>query len=521
MNNSASPAENSGGVVQARYSYNETHRRPFLDRARACAKLTVPSLLPPEGHNSSADLLSPRQSLGARGLNNMAAKLTLALLPPNSPFFKHVLSDNEMEKLGAAPEQRAGVDRALGKIEREIMAEIEVRAMRPAIHEALKLLALTGNVLIYMPKKGPIRYFKLDSYVVERDAEGNVLRIITKESVSPELLPDEIVHTQVPMLTASDKSVDVYTEIARDGKTWGVHQEALGQTIPGSEGSHPDGKLPWLPLRWATISGEDYGRGYFEEYYGDLKSLEGLTDSILKGAAVAARVIPMVRPNGSTDIDTLAEAEDGEFVDGEPDDVGFLQVDKFGDFRVAREMVDEIRRELSMAFMLNSSIQRSGERVTAEEIRFMAGELEDALGGVYSLLAQELQLPLVTLIQSQLEAQGKLPRLPKNAVRPTITTGLEALGRGHDLNKLDTFLAGLQSALGPEVTAQYLNVSDYITRRATSLGIDTAGLVRSEEEVQQQQQAAQMQALMQQLGPNAVNQLGGMAQKQMEGQPDG
>ena len=106
--------------------------------------------------------------------------------------------------------------------------------------------------------------------------------------------------------------------------------------------------------------------------------------------------------------------------------------------------------------------------------------------------------------------------MPKDEVRPTITTGLEALGRGHDLNKLDVFLAGLQQSLGPEVTAKWLNVPDFISRRATALGIDTEGLVRSTEEVEQADQMAQMQEMMQKLGPNAINQMGAAAQESSE-----
>ena len=54
--------------------------------------------------------------------------------------------------------------------------------------------------------------------------------------------------------------------------------------------------------------------------------------------------------------------------------------------------------------------------------------------------------------------------------------------------------------LGPEVM-QELNISDYITRLAGSLGIDTEGLVKSEEQKQleaQEAQAAQAQMVNQQ-----------------------
>ena len=88
-----------------------------------------------------------------------------------------------------------------------------------------------------------------------------------------------------------------------------------------------------------------------------------------------------------------------------------------------------------------------------------------------------------------------LEKLPKKKVCPVIVTGLEALGRGNDLNKLDQFIGGSNAALGPEVVAQYTNVGNYLTRRATALAIDHKGLIRSEEEVQQmQQQGGQAEA---------------------------
>jgi hypothetical protein len=145
--------------------------------------------------------------------------------------------------------------------------------------------------------------------------------------------------------------------------------------------------------------------------------------------------------------------------------------------------------------MLNTAIQRQGERVTAEEIRYMAQELEGGLGGLYSILSQEFQLPLVRLLLQKMEREKKMPKMPKDTLKPQIVTGMEALGRGHDLNKLSQFLQMLQP-LGPEVIAQELNVNDYIDRLGASLGLDTNGLIKSDEE--KQQEAAMAQQMQQQ-----------------------
>lgn len=492
-------AQTAGG----RYRALEGRRAPFLERARAAAKLTIPSLLPPDNHSGFSKLPTPFQGLGARGVNNLSSKLLLALLPPNAPFFRLVIDDYTLEQLAQqGASLRSEVEEALAKIERAVMTEIEVQAVRVAVAEALKQLIVAGNVLLYLAPEGGIRVFRLDRYVVRRDPMGNVLEIIVQEHVSPEVLPD---HVQARIADSDkqgkDKPVELYTRIYRQGSKWRVYQEVKGETIHGTEGEYPLDKSPWIALRFTKIDGEDYGRGYVEEYIGDLRSLEALTQAIVEGSAASAKVLFLVNPNGVTDPRILSESPNGAVRSGDANDVTVLQVQKFADFRVAYETIGVIEQRLSFAFLLNTAVQRDGERVTAEEIRYMARELEDALGGVYSILSQEFQYPLVNRLIFQLERQRKIPTLPRGVVRPTITTGLEALGRGHDLNKLDAFIAGAQQAIGHEALARYLVVPDYLIRRGTALGIDMNGLVRTEEEViaAEQQQREQLQAEQEQM----------------------
>lgn len=346
-----------------------------------------------------------------------------------------------------------------------------------------------------------MKVYRLDRYVVRRDPMGNVLEIIVQDVVSPEALPQDFLAKlkDAPQLT-KEKTLELYTRIYRDGNQWRIYQEVKGERVPGTEGTYPLDKSPWLALRFTKIDGEDYGRGYVEEYYGDLRSLEALTQAIVEGSAAAAKVLFLVNPNGTTEQRTLTESPNGAVRTGNAQDVTVLQVEKFADFRIAFETIEAISQRLSFAFLLNTAVQRGGERVTAEEIRYMAGELEDALGGVYSILSQEFQFPLVQRLILQLEKRKKIPSLPKDTVRPTITTGLEALGRGHDLNKLDAFIQGVNQTFGPEVVARYLNVGDYMTRRGTALGLDMKGLVRSEDEVQAMQQQQAQEEQMAQLG---------------------
>jgi hypothetical protein len=510
-------------TCSGKYARLESARKTFLDRARECAELTIPSLLPKDGHSSASRLPTPWQGIGARGVNNLASKLLLALLPPNAPFFRLSIDDFTLEKLTQQEGMRAKVEEGLNRIERSVMNEIETNAIRVGGFEALKQLLVSGNVLIYLPKEGGVRIFRLDRFVVKRDPMGNVLEMLVKESVSRSTLPPEIRNPLFEMdedskakgeKAGSDHdNVDMYTHVYRDGNKWQVYQEIKGQKIPGTEGSYPLDKSPWIPIRFTKIDGEDYGRGYVEEYLGDLKSLEGLSQAIVEGSAAAAKVLFMVNPNGVTDMAQLASADNGAFVEGTQADVSTLQLQKFNDFRVALETMNTINERLSFAFLLNSAVQRSGERVTAEEIRYMANELESALGGIYSILSQEFQLPLVKRIMFQMERAKKLPTLPEGTVEPVIVTGMEALGRGNDLNRLDQFIAVVQQI--PDA-AGMINWNDYLTRRGTALGIDMKGLVKSDEQVQAEQQQAQQMAMMQQAMNPAIQAGGKIVQESMK-----
>ena len=129
----------------------------------------------------------------------------------------------------------------------------------------------------------------------------------------------------------------------------------------------------------------------------------------------------------------------------------------------------------------------------------MAQELEAALGGVYSVLSQEMQLPLVNILMKRMSATKKIPKLPKGTVTPVIVTGVEALGRGNDLNKLRTYITDLVSLaqVSPE-TIQRVNFGDLVTRLATGHGIDTIGLIKTEQELQAEMEA-QQQAMQEQM----------------------
>ncbi len=506
------------GMVKSRYSTLSTDRDIYLQRARDAAALTIPTLIPPEGYNKTTTYVTPYQGLGARGVNNLAAKMLIALFPPNRSFFRLKVDEVILSKLGLPKELMEEVDSIFSSMERAIMKDLEPR--RTDLHEAMKHLIVAGNVLLYMPKSGALRVFHLHRYVVKRDGEGNVLETITLELESPLGLDQEVIDACAVQVAdeGSDEvaeNVEVYTYTHRTESGWETWQEINGIEVPDSYGTYPKDRLPYLPLRYTKIDNEDYGRGFIEEYQGDLQSLETLRRAIAQGSAAAAKVLFLVKPNSTTKLKVLAESESGDIREGNAEDVTVLQLEKFADFKIALETIKAITEELSWSFLLNTAVQRDAERVTAEEIRYVATELEDALGGVYSIMTQELQLPIAKLKMHQLQKDGKLPSLPKDTIEPEIITGLEALGRTHDLQKLRLAMEYIKP-LGEQVIKYYINIPAFIQKIFTNLGLEMGGVINSEERAQELMQKDQQAALIAQLGPQAIQQGGQMMQNKQK-----
>ncbi|BBA26450.1 head-tail adaptor [Pectobacterium phage PPWS4] len=485
-------AEEGGKAV---YDRLKNDRNSYETRAENCALYTIPSLFPKDSDNGSTDYTTPWQSVGARGLNNLASKLMLALFPMQT-WMKLTISEFEAKQLLSDPEGLAKVDEGLSMVERILMNYIETNSYRVTLFEALKQLCVAGNVLLYIPEPdttksyNPMKLYRLSSYVVQRDAYGNVLQIVTRDQIAFSALPEDV--RKVVVASGGEKKpeeqIDLYTHIYLDDESGDYlkYEEVEGEEIQGTAASYPSGSSPYVAVRMVRIDGESYGRSYVEEYLGDLRSLENLMEAIIKFAMISSKVLGLVNPAGITQPRRLTKAASGDFVAGVKEDISFLQLEKTADFTIAKSVADQIEGRLGYAFMLNSAVQRTGERVTAEEIRYVASELEDTLGGVYSILSQELQLPLVKVLMNQLQATQQIPELPKEAVEPTISTGLEALGRGQDMAKLQEFIQAC-SALANLAQDQDINTANIKLRLANAIGIDTVGLLLTQEEKQAKQ----------------------------------
>ena len=491
-----------------RYSQLTSARSQFLSTAVECSELTLPYLIQQDNSQRSGNkhLIQPWQSVGAKAVVTLAAKLMLALLPPQSSFFKLQVRD---DKLGEElePQMRSELDLSFSKIERMILDYIAASNDRVVVHQALKHLIVSGNALIFMGKDG-LKHFPLQRYVVNRDGNGNILEIITKEIISRKVLglekPNPITQPNDVNGDGTDEDdVEVYTCVKLDSNSgrWVWHQEADDLILPDSRSTAPKNTSPWLVLRFNTVDGEDYGRGRVEEFLGDLRSLNGLTQALVEGSSVASKVVFLVSPSATTKPQTLSQAGNGAIIQGRPDDVGVVQVGKTADFATASQMIIGLEKRIAEAFLILNV--RDSERTTAEEVRMTQLELEQSLGGLYSLLTVEFLVPYLERTLLVLQRSNQIPKLPKDLVRPKIVAGVNALGRGQDAQALAQFMQTIAQTLGPQAIPQFINTSEAIKRLAAAQGIDVLNLVKTEQQLQQEMQQQQQQMVSQELTKQA------------------
>jgi len=495
--------------AKKRYDKLIKARSNYLKRAEEAASLTIPQLYTGnyDNENDGQSYPNPYQSLGARGVNNLANKIILTLFPPATAFFKMGMNPITLKEMRKGEGE---ISQALQILEKSIVSEMEISQLRASLVDMLKQCIVGGSALLHIPRVDNPKVISMTNFGIKRSKSKLILEIIIKEclyyseldketkdqiSKSNEITED-IIHDK--------KELDVYTVIKRqDDGMYKEHQDILGMEIKGTYGLHQAKELPYVFVPFVD-RGEHYGRSYVEDFIGDLNSYEGLRKSVLEAAAESARIIYLLKPNATLNIKKLQSANSGDVLMGNIDDVGTLQADKRMDLQIAQQEMEILRMDLSTMFLLDSSVRRNAERVTAEEIRRVSQELEVSLGGIYSTLANVLQTPLVKLYLIRLKEKGLINDALKDSIDLEVTTGSAALGRGTEFNAISTFIQTMQATLGQEFSS-YIKMPEMIARVANSLDIGTSELVKTQEEIQAEQQAAQQAQLEQQAVAPMIN----------------
>ena len=502
-----------------RYETLSEERAPYVTRGDLSADATMKMYN--STANNSTELTTTSQGNGMRLVKNLASKINITLMPPDQPFFKY-----QSDAVALLKEDQQGLKTALEEgfleIESALDQKIEASKDRAVFATAWQRELVSGNILYHILDNS-VRAFPLHKYVVERDYTGRWTLVIVEEEIKTKNLTEEArkMLSKEDLEKNAEETVKLFTtiELNREMDKYIVWQELNGRLVEGSNGSYNVDGVPWIPSRLYTEDNNAYSRSFVEEHLEDLEDLAKLNKAQTQLMVLMAKIIYLVKPASSTNITDVKNAKSGDIIQGNEGDITTLQAGLQINLNELEKKIYKIEQRLNEAFLMGSSIQREGERVTATEFRYMAQQLEERVGGLYSTQAQEFQRAYIQARYALLEREGKLPALPDGLTKLTIVTGYEALGRSQEGNKLVDYVSTITQLAPQTPLSEIVNVRHLAKRLAIAMGVSIKELIPTEEEITAAQQQAQMAQLAQTVAPNVVNQMGQQAQQQQQQQP--
>lgn len=478
-------------LLKGEFQGGDAQREETLTRCERYAGWTLPNIFPDDPLMEYDEMQNDYQSVGAQAVINLANKIVMALFQPSKPFFRMQLTKEQRALVVENGLSEAQVDAALAQTERDAMRELDKSNARVAMNDIAQHLIITGNSLLFTPDDDMMQVYSLRDYTIKRDLRGTPTKIIIRETKSVSGLSDELAALAVSQGYHENDDISLYTGICRVGKSkYMVWQELEDICYCHKRlGVYNKDNLPWIPLTWNLCRGKDYGTGLVENYSGDFHTMSTLAEAILDYTTVVTDVKNLVDPAGMTDVREITEAASGAYVHGREEDlyVHTAQITNAADFLNGR--FDAVARRIGAAFLLNTAVTRDAERVTAQEIRMQAHELESSLGGVYSRLSTELQLPLAKRLLNKLDKTFK-------DVEPVIVTGFESLSRNSELDNFRAFMQDMVVLADvPDEVKARMEFGDVIAVLGAGHGVDYKKFLKDEDKVKKEtQERIQMQA---------------------------
>lgn len=470
--------------ARGRFASLDAKRSGLVTRCERFSELTIRSVLPRTGYDEGQDA-APHdvQSVGAAAVNNLVNKMMLAMFAPSRPFMRYELPREQREAMLAAlgiSEEK--LKELLSTLEMDSIKELDGIAARPKLYDLMTHLVVTGNGLRYMDGD-EMRVLSLRNYVGRRNAKGQSVEIILREKVTREDLPEDV----QPFCTKTGEDEYHYRWFKKVKNRW-EETQYIGDneiTLDKYRGSYNEQDVPVHHHVWRLPDGANYGIGHVEDYSGDFEGLSSLSEAELNGAILASEFRWLANPGGMTRVEDVETSRNGDVIPGQEGDLVLVSAGAVANsIAVVSASAEKWTRRLAAGFLMTGGVQRDAERVTAEEIRLLAGELETALGGVYSRLAVDLQLPLAYWLMDRVGAK----EFKDSDFKPVIITGLDALSRNGDLENVRLFIQDVVqiTTLPPEVS-QRLRLDNIFAALASGRGLKANQFVRSEEEAQQGQ----------------------------------
>lgn len=490
------PDQDPDGLDQL-WTVMDGEKGDLVRRTEEYARWTIPSVCP-EDSTAHAEQDRADVAIGARLVNHLANKVVDTMFPKDRPFFTVTLT----------PEMRKELRKELGKdgeakfaeavreetvaVEEVAMRKLKIGSYRPQAIEVVKHKIISGNALLRRLPDGSRTVYGVKDFCIRRDIAGKPLEVLTKDAKKVSSLPDDVrqryknAHPQ-----AKDQdNCTLYTHFKWDGARWAMRQ-GVDRVVIDKGTRYKPVDVPILPLVWNLSRGENYGRGLVEDHAVSFHQIDVLTKALIDMVGVMADIKFLVDPSSVLDVQELNNSARGSYHQGRKDDISTPETQRRLEVQATAAVIERLERELAQAFLLSSGGVRNAERVTAEEIRFIAMELESAFGGLYSRLAIEWQQYEAEYAVSQINFDTELGNSRLPAFEVVITTGLESLSREGQLDNLRRAVADLAMLEGvPEDVRSAINPLKFASFIFDNHTVKWKEFLYTQDEMNANQQAA-------------------------------
>lgn len=490
------PQDYSFGNRDAEDVYDDLSkdRAQVIDKARELARISLPHEFPPEGSRPGDNLPPPNQATNGRALVNLASRIMLTALPPGLPILKYNIIEHKLkDDFEADPTLYSFTLLALARREIAIRQRMEATSTRTAYGELSMQLLLAGNALWRHIHINSPSVHKMTDYVVKRNTAGEQLLNILKLKVNLQDLDAETrgFIQNIRQYNTGNRMDDLGDEVfiyccckmfrvSKTERVWLYWEEYKGEMLPGSDVMSDYDAPPQYAAWMKPNYGFDWGTSYAVQYEGDMYIVENQNGSLNDASEAAALTWIFVRPGGVTSKRVLDKAENLKIMHGDAADISVFRLEKGGDLNFVVSTVERAERRLGQAFLQVSSIQRSGERVTAEEWKQMTAELNMAMGGLYATFAQGAGSHIITRFSALAEDEdADLVPLPKGVTRVAPITGMDAMAIDEEEANLERALDIAGRLLGPEATGTELDISEALRRILAGNRVRPDGLLLS------------------------------------------
>ncbi len=383
-------------------------------------------------------------NLGPMLVNHLANLVVQVMFPSDHPFFITELKEEAKAKLKAEQDEDQVketlelIREQYATVERVAAEELDLVSYLPKAVEGVKHLVVLGNVCIFRDDDlpgSPRVIYGIKDFCVHRRQDGSPYELMLHDKVRfIEMDPRDRKKLLEHSKMKQDDLVDYYTHFYQEapGKRWVTRHSANNVELAGGKKYTPR-DFPCIPLAWSIGRGEHYGTGLVGEHRAAFNAVNAGDEALLDMIAIMADVKFFVDATGGMNASEIAASPRGAWHQGRKEYLSHTDVRLANELNAVSSAVDRWEQRLSKIFLMSSTAVRDAERVTAEEIRFLARELNRSFGGLYSRLAVDWQSREANYLVSKVA-----PKLASATDLLSIraTTGHESMTREGRLNNL-------------------------------------------------------------------------------------